>query len=131
QATIEGAAAMLIATAIVPSADGRAASTLVMALAIALAAHLAILAVEQLTPSPTRHHELAGRAIRRGAVAPFFWGAAVLVGGVVPLAVIAAAPAIQPSRPAVFALVSAVLALGGAFAWEYIWVEAGQSVPVS
>jgi len=25
----------------------------------------------------------------------------------------------------------AVLALGGSTAWEYIWVEAGQSVPLS
>jgi hypothetical protein len=27
--------------------------------------------------------------------------------------------------------VGAVLALAGTFAWEYIWVEAGQSVPLS
>jgi len=25
----------------------------------------------------------------------------------------------------------ASLGLGGAFAWEYVWVEAGQSVPLS
>jgi len=27
--------------------------------------------------------------------------------------------------------IAAVLALVGSFAWEYIWVEAGQSVPLS
>jgi hypothetical protein len=27
--------------------------------------------------------------------------------------------------------VAAVLALAGSFAWEYVWVEAGQSVPLS
>jgi hypothetical protein len=26
---------------------------------------------------------------------------------------------------------AAILALIGSFAWEYIWVEAGQSVPLS
>ena len=29
------------------------------------------------------------------------------------------------------ALIAAVLALAGSFAWEYVWVEAGQSVPLS
>jgi hypothetical protein len=34
------------------------------------------------------------------------------------------------SSPAMTA-VAAVLALAGGAAWEYIWVEAGQSVPLS
>jgi hypothetical protein len=29
------------------------------------------------------------------------------------------------------AALGAILALAGSFAWEYIWVEAGQSVPLS
>ena len=29
------------------------------------------------------------------------------------------------------AVVGAILAIAGGFAWEYIWVEAGQSVPLS
>jgi len=32
---------------------------------------------------------------------------------------------------AVATTVAAMLALAGGFAWEYIWVEAGQSVPLS
>jgi hypothetical protein len=27
--------------------------------------------------------------------------------------------------------VAAIFALAGSFAWEYVWVEAGQSVPLS
>ena len=34
----------------------------------------------------------------------------------------------QSSVPLAFV---ALLALGGSFAWEYVWVEAGQSVPLS
>ena len=29
------------------------------------------------------------------------------------------------------AILGFILALAGSFAWEYIWVEAGQSVPLS
>jgi Fe-S-cluster-containing dehydrogenase component/formate-dependent nitrite reductase membrane component NrfD len=133
QAVIEGAAAMLIALAIVPSlrAGGNAAAPLILALGAALAVHLLFLAVEHLTPSPTRHHELATRAISRGAFAPFFWGGAIVGGGVLPLALLGAATIIETLQsPAMAALVSS-LALVGAFAWEYVWVEAGQSVPLS
>ncbi len=88
--------------------------------------HVAFLVFENLVaPSPTRHHELAVSAIKRGAFARLFWGGAMLVpilaillsalAGAVPLALAAAA----------------VLALAGSFAWEYVWVEAGQSVPLS
>jgi len=133
QAIIEGAAAMLIALLVAPSvrAGGTAGRPLVIALGAALAVHLLILAIEHLTPSPTRHHELASRAISRGVFAPFFWGGAIIGGGLVPLALLGAAfvtPALQ-SPP--IAGVIAVLSLAGAFAWEYVWVEAGQSVPLS
>ena len=133
QAIIEGAAAMLIALLLAPSvrAGGTAGRPLVIALGAALAVHLLILAIEHLTPSPTRHHELASRAISRGAFAPFFWGGAIVGGGLLPLALLGAAfvtPALQ-SPP--IAAVIALLSLAGAFAWEYVWVEAGQSVPLS
>ncbi|MGE5242674.1 MAG: NrfD/PsrC family molybdoenzyme membrane anchor subunit [Betaproteobacteria bacterium] len=133
QAVVEGAAALLVALALAPSLDAgrRAAATLVAALGVALAVHLFFLAVDQLTPSATRHHELAVRAIRRGPFASIFWGGAVLAGGALPLVVFTAAAAarVLPS-PATTAII-AMLALGGSFAWEYVWVEAGQSVPIS
>jgi Fe-S-cluster-containing dehydrogenase component/formate-dependent nitrite reductase membrane component NrfD len=133
QAVIEGAAAMLIAQACVPSLDARgdAATLLAAALTAALVVHLVILAIEQLTPSATRHHELATRAIRRGAFASYFWGIAIVGGGVLPLALLGAASVVRTLQsPALVAGIS-VLSLAGAFAWEYVWVEAGQSVPLS
>ena len=95
----------------------------------ALVVHLAFIMFENvLASSPTRHHQLAVAAIRRGPFSRLFWGAAMAGGGLLPLAMLLAAK--DGGAPAV-AMAAAMLALGGSFAWEYIWVEAGQSVPLS
>ena len=102
---------------------------LTVALGGALAVHLAFIVFENvLASSPTRHHALAVAAIRRGPFSRLFWGAAIAGGGLLPLALLLVTR--DGGAPAV-ALLAAVLALGGSFAWEYIWVEAGQSVPLS
>jgi hypothetical protein len=89
--------------------------------------HLGIISFENLLmPSPTKHHGLAVGAIRRGVFAPLFWGVAITLGGLVPIALLLG---VRGSAPV--AAAGAVLALAGSFAWEYIWVEAGQSVPLS
>jgi len=77
-------------------------------------------------PSPTRHHELALETIRRGPYSRLFWGLAVTAGGVVPLLLILMTTALPLGL-----VVASLLALAGSAAWEYIWVEAGQSVPLS
>jgi hypothetical protein len=78
-----------------------------------------------LAPGGTRHRRLATNAIRRGAYARLFWGGAISVAAA--SVVVAAVFPQVPGGPGV----AAVLALAGSFAWEYIWVEAGQSVPLS
>ncbi|HEY3883722.1 MAG TPA: NrfD/PsrC family molybdoenzyme membrane anchor subunit [Vicinamibacterales bacterium] len=126
QSGAAGSAALLIASAF--TADGGARPVLCWLLAGSLAAHLLMLLFENvLSPSPTRHHELAVRTIRRGAYAPLFWALSIGAGGLVPLAALAIAGAAARGTVAVAAL----LALAGNAAWEYIWVEAGQSVPLS
>ncbi len=88
--------------------------------------HVLILLFENvLASSATKHHELAVATIRRGPYAMLFWGFAIAAGGLLPLAMLIASPA----SPIV--VIAAVLALAGGAAWEYIWVEAGQSVPLS
>jgi formate-dependent nitrite reductase membrane component NrfD len=127
QAVVEGAAALALA-AIVMGRTG-ALPRLTVALVAALAVHLVIIVVEQLlVKSRTRHRELAVRAIRRGPFARMFWGGAIVGGGIVPLVMLLAN---VQSGSAPIAALGAILALGGGFAWEYIWVEAGQSVPLS
>lgn len=125
QAIAEGAAALLVAGALT-----RGSPDLLRALgwilAGAIGAHLGIVSLETLfANSPTLHHELAIRSIRRGAFSGMYWGGALAVGAILPLLLLVAGggPALGAS--------AAVLALGGMFAWEYVWVYAGQAVPLS
>jgi formate-dependent nitrite reductase membrane component NrfD len=129
QAVAEGSAAMLLVSAIV---GAPAATTRVLALTMAFAAlaHLGILLLENvLTKSATLGHELAVRAIRRGAYSRLFWIGAVGAGCLVPLALVFIASASAFYLPLI--VPAAAFALAGGFAWEYIWVDAGQSVPNS
>src|SRR5262249_2624160 len=126
QAIAEGAAALLIASAIPglprsPELTPAIASTL----AIALAVHLALIVFEHVVaPSPTRHHQLAAVAIRGGAFASLFWSGAIA-------ATAASTAAVVGLRAPLPLAAAAAVALAGSFAWELIWVEAGQSVPLS
>jgi len=129
QAAAEGAATMLVAAIWI---DGEASTirTLALTLTFAALAHVGLLILEHVfTPSPTLGHELAANAIRRGAYAKLFWIGAIGFGGVAPLALIWWASTAAFSIPLL--ALAAVVALIGGFAWEYIWVEAGQSVPNS
>ena len=129
QALIEGSAAMLLVS-LASGADDATRSALGWTMAWAAAAHLAILAFENLvTPSPTIHHELAVRAIRYGAWRQLFWIGAIGCGGLAPLAIVAGASAAGVS--AALLTLASLVALGGSLAWEYIWVNAGQAVPIS
>ena len=127
QAIVEGAAVLLLAS-LIPGvlADPGFTRALAVTIVVAMAAHLSLIVVENLlTPSPTRHHELATSAIVRGPLARLFWGgaiAAAALSAIVALLGVRVPPALG---------VAAVLALAGSFAWEYVWVEAGQSVPLS
>ncbi len=98
QAVAEGAAAMLLA-ALVPGVSPSPAAVTALAWTMfgAVAVHLALILIENvLTPSATLHHELAVRAIRRGAFARVFWVGAVLAAVVAralaPVSIMAAAP---------------------------------------
>jgi Fe-S-cluster-containing dehydrogenase component/formate-dependent nitrite reductase membrane component NrfD len=128
QAIVEGAAALILA-GLIPGVSGPGVLlALSMTLVGAMVIHVALIMFENLLmPSPTRHHELATSAIRRGPFARLFWGGAIVCALV---AVVAALVGAFPPAPLPLAA-AALLALGGSFAWEYIWVEAGQSVPLS
>jgi len=121
--------AILLLVAPLTGASIDAISLLGRTLAGSLLAHLVILIVENLlTPSPTRHRELAVETIRRGVYAPFFWWGAIVAGGVIPVLLLFVG---RPPAGATLSSLAALLALAGSAAWEYVWVEAGQSVPLS
>ena len=129
QSGATGSASLLLASLVMRGGAEPLRPLLGWILAGSLLLHILILLFENvLSPSPTRHHELAVQTIRRGAYAPLFWGVAIAGGGLLPLAAIVA---MGPSAPAVVTLGASLLALAGGAAWEYIWVEAGQSVPLS
>jgi formate-dependent nitrite reductase membrane component NrfD/ferredoxin len=127
QAGAEASAALLILGVFTGDPTPGLMRALAWTLAGSVGAHLVLLVFENLlAPSPSLHHELAVATIRRGPYAPLFWGLAIAAGGVVPLALLLSASAAAGVTTA-----AAMLALAGGFAWEYIWVEAGQSVPLS
>ncbi len=129
QSAVAGSAALLIAAVLTGGAAAAARPALSWMLAGAAGLHVALLVFEHvLSPSPTRHHELARATIVRGPYARLFWGVAIAAGGVVPVALLLS-PA--PASSAAVTCVASLLALAGGGAWEYIWVEAGQSVPLS
>lgn len=126
QAGAAGAAVLLLLAPFCGAAPALR-SALCAALLGSLGAHLLLLAGEHLLhASPTRHRALAVASYLRGPFARVFWGGAVVAGGIVPLGLLALAPAASA-----LALAAPVLALAGALAWDYVWVEAGQSVPLS
>ena len=129
QAVAEGSAAMLVVSLVI-GGDTATIRALALALALASVAHLSILVLENLlTPSPTVHHELAVRAVRSGPYRTLFWIGALGMGGLVPLLSVWFA---STNGFSLTILVPAsLIALAGCLAWEYIWVEAGQSVPNS
>jgi formate-dependent nitrite reductase membrane component NrfD len=133
QSMAAGAATLLAASRFLNVDDGGGQGTtqhfLAWTAAGAVLVHVLILLFENvLAPSPTRHHELAVATIRRGPYSRLFWGLAITAGGVLPIPALIAMPEYGPS---LVTMTACVLALAGGAAWDYIWVEAGQSVPLS
>lgn len=129
QALAEGSAALLLA-ALVVEFDAATIEALGWTLAGATAVHLLILVAENLVlRSHSRHHALAVRAIRSGPYAKLFWTGALGLGGVAPLLLFWLATTMGFSMIALVPM--ALVTLAGSLAWEYIWVEAGQCVPLS
>jgi Fe-S-cluster-containing dehydrogenase component/formate-dependent nitrite reductase membrane component NrfD len=126
QAIVEGSAVLLLASLATALADARLTRALGVTLTVSMLAHVGLIVFENLiAATPTRHRQLAVQAIRRAAFARLFWGGAITVAAA---SIVAAALVSQvPGAPAL----AAVLALAGSFAWEYVWVEAGQAVPLS
>jgi Fe-S-cluster-containing dehydrogenase component/formate-dependent nitrite reductase membrane component NrfD len=129
QAGAGGAAALLLASLAWGSTPPGLSRLLAAILAGSVAAHLVLVVFEHLlAPSPTRHHALAARTVVSGAFARAFWGGAVLAGGLVPVG-LWLLWLVAPIDPLI--ALAASLALAGGAIWDYVWLEAGQSVPLS
>jgi Fe-S-cluster-containing dehydrogenase component/formate-dependent nitrite reductase membrane component NrfD len=95
---------------------------------VALFVHGALVLVEVLSRHPVRDAALAARLLTRGGYRARFWGGVIALGTAAPmLALIVGAG----SDSTAFSVLGALLALGGLWLWEDLWVRAGQSIPLS
>lgn len=129
QAAAEGSAVLLL-MALFVDVQASTVQSLGWTLAVAIGVHFLILVAENLVlRSHSAHHALAVRAIRSGAYARLFWIGALGLGGIAPLLLFWIATTTGFSMAALVPM--ALVTLAGSLAWEYIWVEAGQCVPLS
>jgi Fe-S-cluster-containing dehydrogenase component/formate-dependent nitrite reductase membrane component NrfD len=116
---VAGAAALLIG-GVLSGGDRPSLNLLALAFIVALVLEAGLMFAEfsaHTNVDATR----AARLLTRGALSRRFWGGAVVVGLVLPLA-----SALTPMLPG-----GAVLALAGLWIYEDLWVKAGQSIPLS
>jgi formate-dependent nitrite reductase membrane component NrfD len=130
QAAVAGLAVAALLLAAVPGADGGVTGLVAIFLCGSLGLHLAIVAIGELgVTHATRDGQRAARALRKGALRPWFL-AAIGSGAVALLSLVAALDgSAAGARPA--ALGGALVAIAALWIWEHAWLRAGQIVPLS
>ena len=91
----------------------------------------AALVAMELVSHGSRSVELAIHAMTRGRYAQQFWLGGVVIGLLVPAALVVVALAVGGTAATALAAIAGVAALVGMFAYEDAFVRAGQSVPLS
>ena len=125
-AAVAGDATLLLAAAVGPR-DATALSVLGIWLVPALLAQGMTALIELFAYHPSVDASRAARLITRGHYRVRFWGGVIVAGIIVPAALAVAATWIGGAA----AVPAALLALGGLWLWEDLWVKAGQSIPLS
>jgi hypothetical protein len=97
---------------------------LVWTLALGLLGGLLVFWAELSVKHPDRDAARAAQMIYKGRYKRLFWGVSVVLGSLVPLALIAT------GSPVAIAA-AGVLALVGIFAAEHAWIEAPQLIPLA
>jgi formate-dependent nitrite reductase membrane component NrfD len=132
QALIGGAAALgLLAWALNAGGPTSSVGTLLaIVLLVALALHVLLVLIEVLGAHTNRHVARAAHYMSRGPLKEMFWGQFLVIGSILPIAILTIA-LIVPAAQSVLLAFAAVLAIAGLFVYEYCFVKAGQSVPLS
>jgi Fe-S-cluster-containing dehydrogenase component/formate-dependent nitrite reductase membrane component NrfD len=130
QAIVAGAALLLLAAIFMRASSGSAAR-LVSILDASLILGLLMTLVELHLPAVSEDVRRAAELVTRGALRAKFWGLSVLVGVMVPVAVSWLAAETTGGPADALLILAALAALGGLAAFEWIWIEAGQAVPLS
>lgn len=126
QAVVAGGAAYAIGDVVMDLPDQRVARWVFF---LGLAS-LALLLFAELTAKGSRNLEMAMTEMTRGAYASRFWLGGIVLGILVPGAIMGAAGLFEIATPGLPAI-AGLCALVGMFAYEDAYVRAGQSVPLS
>ena len=122
-AALAGGAAALVIVGVVAGSDAPSLRALVSVLVVGLVLEATLLFAEFSGAHANVDVARAARLVTRGALSARFWGGAVVAGIVGPVVLAAF------GTPAI--LVGSILALGGLWIYEDVWIKAGQSIPLS
>jgi Fe-S-cluster-containing dehydrogenase component/formate-dependent nitrite reductase membrane component NrfD len=126
-ALVAGAASLLAVSSLRASPGAVVPSPHVILLALGLVATALVLFAELYTPHANSDVARSAQLITGGPLSPVFWGGTIFIGLIVPLGLLF----ISRGVPGPFAFLAAVAALAGLLIYEDLWVQAGQSVPLS
>jgi Fe-S-cluster-containing dehydrogenase component/formate-dependent nitrite reductase membrane component NrfD len=134
-AVVAGAATLLIVE-VIGRRDPTALGGLSAWLLLGVLAHGVVVLIEVFAYHPSLDAARAARLITRGHYRMRFWAGVIVMGALAPVLLIAGFASTRSSAGvdstmAVVLLLSSVLALGGLWLWEDLWVKAGQSIPLS
>jgi len=123
-AAVAGSASLLLAARVVGSAP-IVVGGLGLVLWGSLLVSALVLIAELCTGHATRDAARAAELLTRGPLRAPLWGGVVGMGIVLPLVLLLSASVPFGSE------LAAVLALGGLWLWEELWIRAGQAIPLS
>jgi Fe-S-cluster-containing dehydrogenase component/formate-dependent nitrite reductase membrane component NrfD len=123
-ALVGGSASLLLAARVIGSAS-IVAGGLGLVLWASLLVSARVLGAELYTGHGTEEARRAARLLTRGPLRVPLWGGVVVAGIALPLVLLLSASVPFGSE------LAAVLALGGLWLWEELWIRAGQMLPLS
>ena len=138
QAVVAGAASMILIAAaaavhrfgLIPNGGRQIIRLLDPILAGAIVVSVLMILGEVFLPPFSADVERATDLIIRGRLRARFWYGVIVIGGLIPLALLCFELTNNVSSPALDTL-AAVLTLAGLFVFEEIWITAGQAPPLS
>jgi Fe-S-cluster-containing dehydrogenase component/formate-dependent nitrite reductase membrane component NrfD len=138
QAVVAGSASMILigsaaaepGIGLLPNGAREIMGILNPILAAAIVASVVLILSEVLLPPSSVDVECATALITRGKLSAKFWWGAILIGGLIPLALLWLAAA-HPASSIAACNLAAALALAGLFVFDEIWITAGQAPPLS
>ena len=123
-ALVAGSAGLLLAARALGSAQ-IVVGGLGLVLWASLLASALVLGAELFTAHGTQDAARAARLLTRGPLRAPLWGGVVVAGTALPLVLLLSAAVPLGSE------LAALLALGGLWLWEDLWIRAGQMIPLS